>query len=87
MTHIEFFPYHNYHIIFKLKDGREMSGILVDTIRFTDPSLSDTVYKYIPTLNMIEWKQAEQKGDKKKMEDLEGKIDITDIVWAERMKY
>jgi len=49
--------------------------------------MPDTVYHYIPTINMIEWKQAEQRNDKSKMKSLEGNIDIRNIMWAEGMKY
>jgi len=87
MTHTEFFPYHNYHIRFKLNDGTELSGVIVDNLGHADLTMPDTVYHYIPTINMIEWKQAEQRNDKSKMKSLEGNIDIRNIMWAEGMKY
>lgn len=86
MTHIEFFPYHNRHIRFKLNDGTELTGVLIDTIRHTNPTLPDTVYKYIPTTNMLEWKQAEEKNDTTKMKHLESQIDIKNIVHVTLIK-
>ncbi len=87
MTHIEFFPYHNFHIRFRLISGKELSGVVTDTVRQYNPELSDTVYAFIPTANMIEWKRAEQAGDIQKMQGLTSEIDIKNIVWAERIKY
>ena len=87
MTHIDFFPYHNFHIRFKLLDGKELSGVLTDTLRPHEKGEPDTVYSFIATTNMIEWKQAEQKGNTAKMKNLQEKIDIRNIVWAEKIKY
>jgi len=87
MTHIDFFPYHNFHIRFKLVDGKELSGVLADTLIPHETGEPDTVYSFIATTNMIEWKQAEQKGNTVKMKNLQEKIDIRNIVWAEKIKY
>jgi hypothetical protein len=87
MTHSEFFPYESYHIRFKLIDGTELSGVLFQAIENLDFKKPDTIFKYIPTSNMIEWKKAEQNNNKEVMERLQREIDIEKIVWAERMKY
>lgn len=83
MTAIEFFPYSDTHIRFKLTDGRELSGVLLST----EDKKSDTIYPFIPTTNMIEWKHAKQKNDNEKMKKLQSEIDIKNIVWAVRIKY
>lgn len=85
MTHIEFAAYSNYHIRFKLKDGTELSGVLVNTINRLETNLPHTVYAFTPTKNMIEWKLAEQKKDTEKIRSLESQIDIANIIWAERI--
>jgi len=87
MTFLEFLPFENYHIRFKLEDGTELSGVLVGSINALEERINQTSYDFIPTRNMIDWKQAEQKNDKEQMKSLQGKIDITNIVWVERLKY
>jgi hypothetical protein len=87
MTHEEFIPYHNYHIRFRLTNGVEMSGVLTMNFKSHIEHKPDTLYEYIPTSNMIEWKQAEKDNDSKKKKILQGEIDISDIVWAERLRY
>lgn len=87
MTELEFFPFHNYHIRFRLSNGTELSGVLFDTMNSHETGKPRTEYTFIQTKNMIEWKQAEKIGDKERMKHLQSFIDITDIVWAERLKY
>ncbi|PBQ34025.1 hypothetical protein CNR22_20330 [Sphingobacteriaceae bacterium] len=86
MNEVDFFPYHNKHIVFKLKNGKELSGVLYDPTHHEDGE-SRTVYRFIPTFNMIEWKRAEENGNKQKQNSLEEKVDINNIVWAERVNY
>ena len=86
MTHEEFLPYHNHHVRFKLSDGRELSGVLSDTLRHLDKNIPDTAYEFIPTINMIDWKQAEQKGDKEKMKSLAVMMNISNIIWVQHIK-
>ena len=87
MTHIEFFPYHNRHIRFRLKNGTELSGVLTDKMSERERDQPRTLYDFIPTRNMIEWKKAEKNADYDKMKGLEKEIDIEDIVWAELISY
>ena len=79
MSEVDFFPYHNRHIIFKLNDGTELSGVLFDSMT------GDTNYTFVATKNMIAWKKAERDADARKK--LESQIDIENIVWAERLNY
>lgn len=85
MTESEFIPYHNFHIEFKLDEGTKLSGVLVDPMNHNETKKARTIYDFIPTTNMIDWKQAEQNGDKAKMKELQGEIDIVKIVWAQRL--
>ena len=84
MTPIEFGPYSDYHIWFKLTDGRELSGVVLLP---SEQKKAYTLYDFIPTANMIEWKLAEKKENKEMMNRLRGEIDITNIVWADLLKY
>lgn len=84
---MEFFPYHNYHIRFRLSNGIELSGVVFDSMNFHETGKAQTLYQFIPTRNMIEWKQAEKNVDKELMKMLQKEVDITEIVWAERLKY
>jgi len=77
MDHASFFPFHNRHIKF-LYDGQERQGVVVDSIPYGKKEFS-TQYIYIPTTNMIAWKDAERRGDKAAMKALEGEIDILRI--------
>lgn len=87
MTQTDFFPYAGVHIRFKLSTGKELSGVLFQRLNVNQNEKPDTMYRYIPTINMIAWKQAEQRQDQSRMESLESEIDIQNIVWAERIKY
>lgn len=87
MTELEFFPYHNRHIVFKLNDGRELSGVLVDPMNSHETGKQRTIYTYITTSNLRAWKRAEQNNDKVRMKELEGEIDIENITWAMRLNY
>lgn len=85
MTAYEFIPYHNYHIIFGLSNGIANSGVLF--ANFSNPlrHKPHTLYTFIPTRNMIEWRDAERDKDEFKMKILQSEIDISDIVWAKRV--
>jgi len=85
MTPIEFSSFHNYHIRFRMKDGTELSGVVVNTLD-VKPQRSATLYAFISTNQMIDWKQAEKDHDSQKMKDLQGEVDIGNIIWAERIK-
>jgi len=87
MTEIEFFPYHNRHIVFKLRNGTELSGVLTDPRNQHATDRPETVYTFIATRNMVGWKKAERDGDEDRMRNLEGEIDLTEIIWAERLNY
>ena len=86
MTYLEFFPYHNYRIRFKLTYGKELSGVIFEPMNHQERKKPDTVYEFVPERNIAEWGKAEQKGDKEKKKSLQDEIDITNIVWAERME-
>jgi hypothetical protein len=87
MNEIDFFPYHNRHIVFRLRNGQELSGVLVDPMDSHETGKLRTIYKYIPTNKMVAWKKAEQQGNVQIMKSLESEIDIEDIVWAEKLNF
>lgn len=87
MTESDFHPYHNVHIKFRLKNGRELSGVLFDSMSSHETEKPRTFYTYIATGDMIGWKEAEKAKDKEKMRNLAQEIDLEDIVWAERLNY
>ncbi|MCE3227936.1 MAG: hypothetical protein K0S32_2487 [Bacteroidetes bacterium] len=73
--------------MFKLRNGQELSGVLVDPMNSHETGKSRTIYTFIPTRNMVAWKKAEMDNNTKLMRSLEGEINIEDIVWAERLNY
>jgi len=79
MTPIEFSLFHNYHIRFGMTDGTELSGVVVNTLDLK-PERSPTIYAFIPTNQIIDWKQAEKDQNSQKMKALQGEVDIEDIV-------
>lgn len=87
MTDTEFWPYHNRHIRFGLKSGQELSGVLVDSFKHREPGLDKNIYTFIPTRNMIVFKQAEQNGDEETMKKLKGEVDLNEVAWAELIVY
>lgn len=87
MTELEFFPYHNRHIVFKMKNGSELSGVLTDPTNNHETGKSRTIYTYVSTNNMRAWKLAKERKDEERMKQLQGEIDITNIVWAQRLNY
>ena len=82
MTHTEFSPYHNRYIKFKLSSGEEKEGVVFDIIQY-DKKKTPTEYVFIPTIHIKNWEDAERKGNKTLMNELEEKVDIADIVSAE----
>jgi len=87
MTELEFFPYHNRHIVFKLNDGRELSGAIIDPMNSHETGKPSVIYTYIPTNSLKAWKRAEQNNDVKRMKELEGEINIEEITWAMVLNY
>jgi hypothetical protein len=87
MTSIELFPYHNRHIRFGLSTGVELSGVIVDAMKFRDEKSGKNMYTYIATGNMVEFKEAESKADIERMKQLKSEVDINDIIWAERLNW
>lgn len=86
MNHYEFFPYHNRHIVFRLKNGSELSGVIVSDAKHGNEG-KGTVYKFIPTSKLSFWKRAEKTNDIEKMAKYESRIDIENITWAMRLNY
>jgi hypothetical protein len=77
MEILSFFPFHNRHIKF-LYNNEEKEGVVIDSIPYKSKKRS-TEFIYIPTKNMKEWKDAENRKDKSTMKSLEIKIDISNI--------
>lgn len=84
MNQQEFLPFHNYHISFKIYDRTEGSGVLIIPTEY-NAAKRPTVHTYIPTSNLIEWKEAEKVKDIGKMNALQGEIDIETIASATRL--
>lgn len=84
MTHIEFADagLHNRHIRFIL-DGKILSGVVVDDVFHKTGKTKRTHYTFIPTKNMVEWKEAEKVNDREKMYSLSSVVDIEEITWGE----
>lgn len=77
MDHFSFFPFHNRHIKFYY-EGIEMQGVVIDSIPYNEKEFS-TQYVYIPTVSMMEWKEAENNHDIDGMRSLETIIDVSKI--------
>ncbi len=86
MDHNQFFPYHNRHIVFRLKNGVEQTGVVINDNKYASRG-KGTIYKYIPTNKLIFWKKAEQENNIAQMEKYESEIDIEDITWAMILNY
>jgi hypothetical protein len=84
MTHIEFIVsgLHNRHIRF-IAGGKILSGIVVDDVFHRKGKTKQTHYTFIPTENIVKWKEAEKTNDKEKMYSLSKVIDIDQITWGE----
>jgi len=76
---MEFFPFHNKHIRFLLRNHKTFSGVIVDDLTESKPS--DMHYRFIPSENLVTFLKAE--GDKGRMDDLSKIINISEIVTAE----
>jgi hypothetical protein len=63
MNHLEFAPYHNRHIVFRLKNGNEKSGVVLDTMSFDENNQYKTKYKFITTVNLVSWTKAKKEGN------------------------
>jgi hypothetical protein len=81
MTHSEFRPYYNCPIRFRLKDGAIQNGLLFDQESNRDCNPTDTTYQFIKATNFQEFQTADTDGQQK----LSEKIDIAEIVWAQRI--
>lgn len=86
MNHIEFQPLHNFHTELTLIDGNVISGVALDPMNSHETGLPDTVYIFIPTKNMRDWKIADEEKNKERMEALQRKLDITEVVSGYRLQ-
>jgi hypothetical protein len=84
MNHIEFVEagLHNRHIRF-IHDGKILSGVVVDDVFHKNGKTKRTHYTFIPTQNMIKWKEAEKVNDRDAMSSLSSVVDIEEITWGE----
>ncbi|HSZ25792.1 MAG TPA: hypothetical protein VK766_08750 [Cytophagaceae bacterium] len=84
MTHIEFVDagLHNRHIRFII-GGKILSGVVVDDVFHKTGKTKRTHYTFIPTKNMVEWKEAEKVNNQEKMHSLSSVVDIEEITWGE----
>jgi hypothetical protein len=82
MTHLEFMPFHNKHIRFRLYNGTGKQGVVLDTIPYNKKDFA-TQYVFIPSDKLNEWKQADRERKNAIKEALEEKIDILNIISAE----
>jgi hypothetical protein len=84
MTHIEFVEagLHNRHIRFIL-GGKILSGVVVDDVFHKEGKTKRTHYTFIPTKNMVKWKEAEKVNDRESMSSLSSTVDIEEISWGE----
>ena len=85
MNHIEFVPFHNRHIRFRVNNGPIVSGAVFDSSKYREGGRHSTIYTFVPTGNMIEFKKAEEAGDLDKAKSLKSSVDILEITWAENI--
>lgn len=83
MNHIEFVQagLHNRHIRFMI-NGKILQGVVVDDLFHTAGKSKRTHYTFIPTQNMVKWKEAEKNNDREMMTSLSSVIDIEEITWG-----
>lgn len=84
MNHIEFAEagLHNRHIRF-IENNEIKSGVVVDNAFLKIGKTKNTHYTFIPTSNMVSWKEAEKINDKETMNKLSLVVDIENITWGE----
>ena len=85
MTHYEFQPFHNWPITFRLKNGTILKGLLFDKFSNRYWNQSDTTYQFTKNTYFEKFQTASQANDLAELEKLSSKIDIKEIVWAERI--
>lgn len=83
MTHIQFFPYHNKVIRFRLR-GSDVwrKGVILDVVEYGKKKYS-THYSFIPIASLLKWKTAFKNGNKTVMNRIEKEIDIKHIAAAD----
>jgi hypothetical protein len=86
MTELEFFPFHNRHIRFKLSNNTELSGLLIDPMNIQKAGNSRAKYMFIQSKDLIEWKQSCKRGDIARALQLQSVVNISEIVSAEVIK-
>lgn len=86
MTHIELIEQglHNRHIRFII-DGKILTGVIVDDKFHKTGKTKDTHYTFIPSSNIVKWKEAESQKNKEIMNSLSQVVDIEDITWGEQI--
>lgn len=83
MTHIQFFPYHNKVIRFRLR-GSDVwkKGVILDIVEYGKKKYS-THYSFIPLSSLKAWKTAYRNGNKTDLNRIEKEIDIKKVAVAE----
>lgn len=76
--HIRFSPYHNRHIKMLLRDGRIISGLVIDCLDKVRKVVG-TQYAFIPSKYIREWLEAHRNGDSYKKSSFEKVFDIRNI--------
>ncbi len=84
MTHLDLFEkkLHNRHV--RILVGNEMFyGVLLDNFSHNDPNKKRSFYRFIPSQNLIAWRESEKENDHSKMNLLSSIVDIGQISWGE----
>ncbi len=84
MTHLDLFEkkLHNRHVRI-LVGNKMLHGVLLDNFSHNDPTKKRSLYRFIPSQNLIAWRESEKKNDHSKMNLLSLIIDIEEIGWGE----
>ena len=82
--HLKFSPFHNRHIVMLLRDGRRISGVVVDTLDMSRKKVH-THYAFVSSRFRREWLEALQKGDIEKKRSFERVFDIREVADAKHL--
>lgn len=84
MDEHEFWPYHNLHGKFLLRDGSEIQGVI---FRFRLEGDIIDHYYFVKTNNLLEFRDAQLIGDTPRCKSLSQVMDLADIKEAYRLEY
>ena len=82
MDEFEFSKYHNFHCMFTFRDGSNVSGV---AFLYSFDEKPATKYYFVRTNNLLEFRDADLIGDKKRCKELASEFDLNLLQKAQRL--